>query len=358
MFSIILGAVVGIVYAMIIDEKLGGASIIAFYLTFLLYFFVALILALILHEVGHLIFGLISGYKFCSFRIGPFMFMKKGGKVHFKLFSLLGTCGQCLMAPPKYSENMPSVIYNLGGVLMNVIVAALCAIPLPFVGNVNVELFFIGMVLVNVLIALLNGVPMRAGYVDNDGKNALSLKKHKSSLRAFYVQLEINRLNTEGYRLNEMPDELFELFPEEEMRNSLTLAVAVFRENRCMQEKDFDGALDLILKYKDNENLVPIYRVLLIADEVFIKLCRGYGRDEIDRLLTDDIKKIMKSAKGTPSFLRTNYVVFDFCGDEKMAKKSRAALKKLEKNYPYSAEIESEFELIDYYLQKEVEEKT
>ena len=38
---------------------------------------------LILHEMGHLIFGLFTGYRFCSFRVFSFAILKKDGKLCF-----------------------------------------------------------------------------------------------------------------------------------------------------------------------------------------------------------------------------------------------------------------------------------
>ena len=39
--------------------------------------FAAYIIQSVIHELGHLVFGLLTGYKFISFRIGNFMFIKK-----------------------------------------------------------------------------------------------------------------------------------------------------------------------------------------------------------------------------------------------------------------------------------------
>ena len=44
-------------------------------------------LQLIIHELGHLIFGLLSGYKFSSFRIFNFMLIKEDGKFKIKNLS-------------------------------------------------------------------------------------------------------------------------------------------------------------------------------------------------------------------------------------------------------------------------------
>ena len=80
----------------------------------------------IIHEAGHLLFGLISGYEFVSFRIGSFLLIRgSDGKLSMKRYYLAGTAGQCLMAPPDFEEDgyLPVGLYNMGGVLLNAISA-------------------------------------------------------------------------------------------------------------------------------------------------------------------------------------------------------------------------------------------
>ena len=43
----------------------------------LVFLYVAVMIHIVLHEAGHLIFGLLSGYHFSSFRIGSHMLMRK-----------------------------------------------------------------------------------------------------------------------------------------------------------------------------------------------------------------------------------------------------------------------------------------
>lgn len=86
--------------------------------------YIAMLIQIIVHEAGHLVFGLISGYKFSSFRIFSFMWVKEDGKMRLKRLSIAGTGGQCLMSPPDMVDGrIPVVLYNLGGSLMNVIVS-------------------------------------------------------------------------------------------------------------------------------------------------------------------------------------------------------------------------------------------
>ena len=91
--------------------------------------YAALLLQIVIHEAGHLVFGLLSGYQFSSFRIGSFMIIKTDGKWRFSNFSLAGTGGQCLMSPPDLVDGkMPVVLYNLGGCIMNMIAAGIFAV--------------------------------------------------------------------------------------------------------------------------------------------------------------------------------------------------------------------------------------
>lgn len=57
-------------------------------------------LHIILHEAGHLVGGLLQGYKFVSFRILSFTLVRHEGKLRWKRFSIAGTGGQCLLLPP------------------------------------------------------------------------------------------------------------------------------------------------------------------------------------------------------------------------------------------------------------------
>lgn len=136
----------------------------------------------VIHEGGHLIFGLLSGYRFCSFRVGSFMWIQKGGKIVFRRFSLAGTGGQCLMGPPDLTDGkVPYILYNLGGVLMNLISAAIFfGIALLLRENFAVLVFFAAAAAMGLLLALMNGIPLKLAMVNNDGQNIIDIGKSLS----------------------------------------------------------------------------------------------------------------------------------------------------------------------------------
>ena len=57
-------------------------------------------LQLIIHEGGHLVAGLLTGYRFVSFRVLNWLLIRKDGRLQWRNFELAGTGGQCLLAPP------------------------------------------------------------------------------------------------------------------------------------------------------------------------------------------------------------------------------------------------------------------
>ena len=148
-------------------------------LIYLLVFYAAYFIHIIVHESGHLVFGLLTGYTFLSFRIGSLTVTKEGGKLRFARYSLAGTLGQCLLCPPEEKEGkIPFILYNLGGSAFNVILALICIAlyaAFPSVPVLSV-LLMCGFV-VGLLTAATNGIPMQMGLVNNDGYNAVSLGK-------------------------------------------------------------------------------------------------------------------------------------------------------------------------------------
>ena len=211
-----------------------------FLVLLLLSLYVAVCLQILIHEAGHLVFGLLTGYHFVSFRIANFMWIRGNGRLRFRRQSIAGTGGQCLMSPPdlKKDGRFPVVLYNLGGSLMNLGTGLICFAGFWLLRREKglLPAFLLMMAAAGILSALMNGIPIHSQMVDNDGYNALSLGKNPAAMRALWIQLKINEQMARGLRLRDMPQEWFVLPSGEEMKNSLAAALAVFACNRLMDE--------------------------------------------------------------------------------------------------------------------------
>lgn len=309
--------------------------------------YAAMFLEIIIHEAGHMVFGLLTGYKFSSFRIMSFMLLREEDGLKFRRLSLAGTGGQCLMIPPDMVDGrFPFVLYNLGGSLLNIISGLLC---LGFYFLLQDTSYLSTLLLMLTVIgfgfALVNGLPLRLGSVDNDGYNTISIRKNPDSLRAFWVQLKINEQSSKGVRLKDMPEEWF-LEPERQ-DNAMVATLSAFHCNRLMDEHRLEEAERKIQQLLSGDSAMPgVYQSLLTCDRICCLL--NQGNVEIAKsLMTKPLIQFMKTMKKYPSVLRTQYVYALLAeGDAGKAEGYRAAFKKMAKSYPYPVDIESERELM------------
>ena len=306
-------------------------------------------LSIILHEVGHLVFGLITGYKFSSFRIGALMLVSLSGKMKIKLHTIPGTAGQCLLSPPDLKDGkMPHVLYNLGGVIFNVVFAALFGtLGLIYKEYLFLATTFIALAVINFVLGTANGIPFATNTVNNDGMNALSLNKNPSALRALWIQLKINSETANGKRLSEMPCEWFALPDKSELNNSLTASIISFRISRLMDEHRFAEALELITEYKNMPMLPEIYRTLMALDEISIRAIQGDDYTTVSSVFTKNVHTLLTKMKSFPAVIRTKYI-FALLVENNItnAVSVKLSLEKIKKTYPYASDIASEKEIM------------
>ena len=255
------------------------------------------VLHTIIHEAGHLVFGLLSGYQFSSFRIFSFTWIKENGKIKFRRLSIAGTSGQCLMVPPDLVDGkIPVKLYNLGGVIFNVITSLVAILVFILAKNELFSIVCLLFALMGITLACINGIPMRMSGVTNDGYNAFSLGKNPKALRGLWIQLKVSEQTSQGGRLKDMPAEWFEIPSDEDLKNSMLAAVAVFACNRLMDEKKFEEADKLMQHLMEiDSGVVELHRKLMICDRIYLELI-GQNRSEIiEAMLTKEQRKFMKS---------------------------------------------------------------
>jgi hypothetical protein len=162
-------------------------GMIAYVAVYILMIAAAFIFHIIAHEGGHLIGGLLSGYEFASFRVFNVMIVKRDGKYLRKKFKMVGTGGQCLMAPPQpFRPDYPYRLFNLAGGLTNLMIAGICiALVIPIVtggpGAAWPLLILNPLIVAGIYCGVTNLVPMVIGGVANDGWNLTHLGKDPAS---------------------------------------------------------------------------------------------------------------------------------------------------------------------------------
>ena len=308
---------------------------------------------IIIHESGHLIFGLLTGYTFQSFRIGSFILVKDEGKLKLRRFQMAGTAGQCLMMPPEYSDDMPVVLYNLGGVIMNLLSSAICLLLYFFVFR-NVRMISPLLVLTALLgfaFAAMNGIPLDMSLVANDGKNLVDILHDKRARKAFWAQLKIAGLNRQGISTADMDESLFEVSGHQD--NLLVNTIRVMQCDRLLNQGRIDEAYRQMKALTDGDAIINnLHRNMLMNECLFCELVTDNNEATVEHY-HNRCQSIYKSMKDYPSFIRTQYayaVIHD--KDQAKAKEILEHFEKVKKTYPYPESIRDEEKLISIVNKK------
>lgn len=352
----VIGAVIGFAAAPVLfsdGEAEGGAGNgLLYILCELAVVVLSIFAALVLHEAGHLLFGLLTGYGFCSFRIMSFIWVKDGedGKIRLKRHSIAGTAGQCLMSPPDLKDGkMPFVLYNLGGVTVNGVTGLLAFLLyalLPHIYILSNAFLIFG--IASAGLALSNGIPFRVGGIDNDGRNAVSLSRSPTAQRAFWVQMKVAAALAQDVRIGDLPDEWFVLPTDAEMKNPISAVVGVFACNRLMDQHRFDEA-DRLMEHilSIDSGISGLHRKLTVCDRIYCELIGACRASVVGAMMTDDVRAIFKSMKNFPSVLRTEYALALLLdGDAERANAVKQRFEKVAAKYPYKSDAEAEYSLI------------
>ena len=331
------------------SASLSGMPDVLILLSLLLFLFLAVFLQIILHETGHLVCGLLTGYRFSSFRIGSWMLIKESGRLRLKTLSIAGTGGQCLLLPPEWSEGKsPYVLYHMGGALMNFLTGVLFLLLYLYCpAHALVSALFGALAITGFAIGIMNAVPLRLALLDNDGNTLHLLRKDPQAVFAFYRMLEINGQIANGLRLKDMPEDWFTTPAAADKQNSMIATIEVYRCNRLLDQQQFmQAAASIRALLGSDAAIAGIHRNLLKCDLAYCAMMQSdfaSAQSELD----DQQRKFMQSMKNFPSVLRTQYaeaLLQDH--DATKAEEIFARFERIAKKYPYPADIESERELM------------
>ncbi|MBQ2989210.1 MAG: M50 family metallopeptidase [Clostridia bacterium] len=314
----------------------------------------SILFMIVTHELGHLIFGLLTGYRFVSFRVFSFMLVKAEGKWAIRRMSIPGTGGQCLMAPPrKKNGKFPFVLYNLGGILF---CGVLSLIPI-IVGlsgeslDLRMILFIFGFV--SFVMNLMNAIPTNGKSMINDATNLKMALKSEVAQSALWNQLEYVALHAQNIRTADMPDDLFFLPEKEELSNPLIFWQILAAVERAEDTGDYERAREIAFSALDHaKSVAPLYKGVLQIEAVYLGSLLG---KEADGSLSDRTDEYLESIQKTPafrtfaSFHRATYAYrLLIKRDTANAEKALAELRLKIKKAPYRAEAEFEQNQLDY----------
>ncbi len=250
-------------------------------LAFLLVYYITMVLHTVIHEGGHLIFGLLTGYRFLSFRVFSFTIIKKDGKLMRKKIKVSGTMGQCLMYPPEWKENeeYPYVWYNMGGGVLNLVFCAL-SVPLFFLHSPLVAWIAGIFIFTGIIFGISNLIPMSLG-IPNDGKNCLMCAKTRDNQKAEYAQLKINAMLSDGAMITDIPEELL-CVGEEQPINALTAFLCLMKLHKHWALGEEEKAEACLAELEASVDKLPVaFANSFDLERVYLLLLQNAPAEEI-----------------------------------------------------------------------------
>lgn len=295
--ELLQGALVGIVVGVFLGIMLllvnHGKGIDVFTVSIfkvLLYLLISFLISIFVHELGHLVMGLLSDYKFSSFRfLNIHVQRNKKGKLKLYTHFIPGTLGQCLMKPPS-TKPLPCFWYNFGGVFFNLLFSLLAILLIIFSSNVLWIVFLLSFVFVNVLIAAMNWFPIQGAL--NDGHNHRVMKANKKTQEAMFYILDMNARFSEGLLLTDYDFSAIEAL-ELEGEDSLQLNVLLYLVNYyqlLFESEKYEVLLEKI--YQKVKNEPSLIDMMVQSEYYFMKLLLGF--EDAKRYKTAKVKQVMK----------------------------------------------------------------
>ena len=306
--------------------------------------------AVIVHEFGHLIFGLLTGYKFAAIGFAHHLFLRRDGRMRRFVYKLPGALGFCAMEVPDMKDgSFPFVLYLLGGVLCNAFFALICIFAFAFDIGSGILFFphaFLLFAFVNAYLAIVSILPIKTKFLNTDGKQLFDLLKHKNIRKSFWICEKISAAQYRGVKFEDIPSEWFN-----ETDDTQSVYAASIRAVRFLARTETDEPKEVCAliekELSENHALSGRSKALLICMRIYYESIGERDAGTLKKLITQTQIDFMKRIKNMPSAIQSEYAYTLLVEkDVREASRIKARLEKISKKYPFPAEIDTAKKLI------------
>ena len=303
--------------------------------------YLVIMIQTIIHEAGHMIGGLITGYRFLYFRIGSTTLVRTDNGFKIRKLRVPGTGGQCIMVPPKMKDgDYPVVIYHLGGGLLNIILSLVAIVIIKTCSLNPVTLGYLEIfAIVGIYLGIANLVPLK--IISNDGANIIYLKNDLEERTALHKILNdeediINCKEVEETSLN---------IDEADLSKTFIQGIFVNMMEDRFYKMEFEEAKYIDEKLLEKAKMNMTYEFMVKTTVSIMYLLEG-NRGKANEFLKDkSLKKYLKN-KDVLHVEILNYAR-DRILEGKDGKKIRKRIEKMEDKYIYPSHIKAAFEIME-----------
>jgi len=260
-----------------------------------------LLAGVIVHEAGHLVFGLLTGWTFSSFRVGALVWVKEGNRIRFR-YSPSFMAGQCLMKPVEDAAKFKFLLYNMGGVIGNLFLSSVFGTLIEFSNTWFLTLGLWVALLVNLYMAITNILPITNSEVPTDGANMLEALKSKRATWAFHMQLYINHEVSAGKRYRDINPEILQVSDRAAAGNYLIAYLVILEADYWCDAGNYEMAMQTLMRL-DLPKLPPAYRRMAKLSLLYMysfifpdadKAREIYAQDDIAEMLILPVPQLQR----------------------------------------------------------------
>ena len=357
LFFYLFFVLVGIGYGYIMIDKLpdlGPVGWLVRYFEGLVIFCLAVIFQIALHEAGHLLAGLLRGWKFISFMMFGILLSHKDGHFRLSRFNIAGAGGQCLMLPPEQGDTRNGILfYNAGGFLMNLLVALVAVAVLGLcwsVLNYETAALMQSLSLSGLLFAALNGIPAIAGGIPNDGYNMKALKDDAYACHIFTDSLRTIGLMQQGKGLQHLHPVYYTDGHELDYANPIHAMALNHDLSLALARHDWTKGYEIAGLFKQHTtDIISFYVREIRMELLYLSLVHPHPQWVPQQLMTNSLQQYIQSQLSfRPTPLRTLYAWTRLqLHDEAAAARLYAQFEQVCHSYYIPGEVQTEQQLID-----------
>lgn len=258
---------------------------------------VSYILQVLFHEIGHLVAGLITGWRLIYLQFFHIVLTKDKRIIMY--MAPFSAC-QCIMSPKSIKSN--SNPYTLGGLIANLVTTYISFYGI-FTSGKHLISFLLSICFFSSGIALLmaNGIP-RINHICNDMACYLLTKNSKSTMGSHNTQFMIAEKLSKGKSYYEIEETRFEAVSCTEL-NDITVYSILLDYYYHLDRDEFMAAKIALFRITDfnrvSKNVQHIYKLELLYLHMllFIYGCNTYQssllpcREEEEQYITENTTK-------------------------------------------------------------------
>lgn len=243
------------------------------------------VVQLLFHEIGHLIGGMLTGWRFIYLQLFNVTVTKRMrlSAFTFKIVDISNF--QCIMYPESINSN--PFIYTLGGCLINLLLAMLGLIVMVVeYNNIVISLYAWSFFVMGLGFFIMNGVP-RVKQICNDMACYQLLKNDSLTKQCHNAQLMTAKLLYEGCTYKQIGEEILCL-PSDEAYNDILAYQAILEYYYYLDIEDYESQKKALEKIKDESKLSTSTISYLHIEHVYVNLVNQIRNYQIHQLLSGD----------------------------------------------------------------------